>query len=460
MSSLIWRLFKKRWLVQYAVTLVIASVITVFAVYGAFINRESGTMTTRIENRVPENFFRVRQDHFSENRFSDPARTMYVLIAGWRNETVRTNVGDLPAALLDLRHGDANITKPGVAALSEATAKRLGLSIGDTLTLYRPEGPLELRMTDAFEDTVLGSGLDFAERVLIYTGEVQENNNFLYKRNSVGYSDIDIMSSIARHHADAHVWPAHHPDPTGSSMVVSNYSGIKQAKGTLILFVCLAFLTAKLMGFTDSRRMLAIIKALGLKRSEVTGVIAKEALLAPILGIVVGVVGSTVLLLRLASSGEGMEPTFGVLSGAVIALLPALAVGILVPSRLAGVASVNELLYERPIAMFRAKVNSLAKRAPGLDPLIERGVQFVKLAVIDGVFEGIILRKLGDTVQLGEPLALSYSWWGMRVKEYVAPIAGVVVYYQEDTGYIGIAPEDKAADLKNVTIEPAVAATT
>jgi hypothetical protein len=92
--------------------------------------------------------------------------------------------------------------------------------------------------------------------------------------------------------------------------------------------------------------------------------------------------------------------------------------------------------------MFREQVSTLRKHHPGLDPFVSQGVHFLRLETIDGNFDGFIFRQLGDQAQAGEVVALEQSWWGMKTRDYIAPIRGTGVYDEKNTGIIGIGPKE------------------
>ena len=122
--------------------------------------------------------------------------------------------------------------------------------------------------------------------------------------------------------------------------------------------------------------------------------------------------------------------------------MPALLVGTLIPSRLAQVATVITLMLERSIPLFCDRVKTINQKYPQLDEHRARGVHFLKLEMVDGVFDGFIFRHQGDTVKRGEVIAHGSTWWGIKFREYVAPVDGVVILFQQDTGFIGIAPTE------------------
>ena len=190
----------------------------------------------------------------------------------------------------------------------------------------------------------------------------------------------------------------------------------------------------------DGRKTLAILKAMGLKNNEVAGVMVTESLVAPIVGIILGVMLGWGALVVMAHNGTGLIFTWTIVLSAIGSIMPALLVGTFIPSRFAQVATVIALMLERSIPLFCDRVKTISQLYPQLEEHRAKGVHFLKLDIIDGVFDGFIFRHQGDTVKRGEVIAHGSTWWGLKFREYVAPIDGTVMLFQKDTGFIGIAP--------------------
>lgn len=455
MRTLIWRLFKRAWVVQAAMVLLIASGVAVLAIYGAYMEREASALNDRVKTS-PEGssgttaggLFYVTDPVASPNRDLTVASfpLTFQFVAGWYNEVVPTTKGDLPVYFLDLTHGQSTLTLGSkVVAIHANIAHRLGLSVGDVLTIFGSGGEIRVRVSDVFSETPFYSGLDFGEGIVVFTGQAQDNTHFLYRRTSSYQTtgDAQLKNAISQWHSrGSSVSQFNEGSMMGDVLVKSNYAVISQARYTLLLFVGLAFLTAKLLGYLDNRKMLAILKALGLRRGEIAASLGAESLLAPLTGAILGASLSVLIISLANAAGHQMSISVSIIMIAMLSILPAVIPGILVPARLAQVSTVNELLFERPAAMFREQTDSLRKHLPALDPFIQQGVRFLRLEASEGNFEGFIFRKLGDKVQAGEVLAFQQSWWGMKTREYVAPIAGTIVYYEPYTGVIGIGSEE------------------
>ena len=447
MTTLIWRMLKKSKGVQMAVVLLLASGVAVLSIYASYMEREAKDMDQRIKNGTPPGYFLVEETKLMRNKqlpSASPFGGYFCLLASWYHAPTLTNLGNMNITYVDVNNVDLKMTlaTKGAAVHSEL-AQRLGLSLGDILTLSRPGGPLIVDVVDIFEARPFDQDFDFGESIVVNTGEEQSNKYFLYAKGAVQRSDEQTLMAISRRHTrNSTIAPAHELGLMGKLMVQSNYAVISQAKLTLLFFLCLAFLTAKLLGYLDNRRMLAILKSLGLTQRQTAAAISVESLVAPLCGAIAGGALSVALIHVLSRTGYSMNASLHIVLPAMLSIFPAVFLGIFVPARLAQVSTVNELLFERPAAMFREQTNSLRNRHPALDAMVKQGVQFLCFQKADGRFDGFIFRKLGDKVQKGEVLAIQYSWWGMKTNEYVAPVTGRVVYYESYTGMVGIGPED------------------
>ena len=246
----------------------------------------------------------------------------------------------------------------------------------------------------------------------------------------------------------------------GSLVSKSTAAVASQSKMSLVFFVAVAFLTAKVLGFMDNRRVLAILKAIGLKHGEVARFMFFDAIVAPLAGAIAGGLIGRFVLTWFESRGTGLSFTTAILFQAITALIPAIAVGVYVPSRFAKMASVNELALERSVPLFYEKVEGLTRRLPGLDHYIAQGIHFIKLDMVEGSFDGYIFRRLGDEVRKGEVLASDTSWWGLKSREYLAPISGTVVFQELRSGVIGVGPAETAEMVQSIMHGRAALATT
>ena len=309
----------------------LASAITVLAIYGSYIEREKGYMSRRIEDIMPPGSYLVKDDPKM-----NPKAGVYVsLVAGWRKETVPTNYGDLPITFLDFSgttHSALPLIPPGSASFHSAVASRYGIEEGDLLMIPWGGRIYELVVKDvASELTMDGTGLG-GRNILVSTGEQQMNTRFLYRKRFEHVSEATIIRAITYDHMRGVITTSVGGATVGSAMVNANYNAITQSKLILVIFLSIAFLTAKLLGYLESRKMLAILKALGMKGKEVAGTFAAEALIAPALGMFLGGAVSTAILYSLSKAGVDMSPSLSVIVVAIWLVVPAIIFGIIIPA--------------------------------------------------------------------------------------------------------------------------------
>lgn len=440
MISLVLRQLRKAWVVQVALVILFASSVVIFILYSAYVARESSSVNTSIEGGIPAGLFVVRTP-VPEN-IPDLSRTSdEALITVWWEGEAKSSLGSIACAFVTEHPAITSLASPGSAVVPKRLAEKFGLAVGDVITIREDNRETPLRVLEIHDGTPLGLNFDFGGRVLVFTGATQQSTAFLYRQV---HSDRNrVLFQLRSMHPGSVIEDSASSQSAARALVKNNYAGIIQAQTSLVLFITLAFLTAKMLSFLDGRRTTAILKAVGLRNGEVAGVIAADALLAPTVGVALGVLLGWMALRVLAQQGTGLLFTGGIAVGAVACVLPAVLVGTVVPARLAQVATVIALLFQRSIPLFHDKVDNISKHWPQLEEHLAKGIRFLKLDTSGGDFEGILFRKLGDTVKRGEVVAYATSWWGLKVREYVAPIDGIVAYYQRETGFIGIGSADQ-----------------
>lgn len=441
LTNIAARQLRKVWIVQTTVIILFAAAVVALMLYSSYLARESARMVNRVESRIPNGFLLVDVTIPEDlPRLEAYHLAAVSLTAAWRDSLAQTNLGSLPCTLFANTLPIHTLVVPGTAAIHANLARKLNVQIGDLMTLHEGGRQYEVNVVNIYEVSPFSFGFSFGERLLVYTGEEQKNTSFLYEQGR--FEKTVAINYLKRLHPLAEVQDNQTEQSLGGMIVNSSYRGVTQLQIALVMFITLAFLTSRMLSFMDGRKTLAILKTAGLKSKEVAGYIAAEALFTPILGTALGLVTGCLALRVLAQRGTGLALSTSVLVAAVSGVIPAMLVGVFVPSRLARVATVIELLFGRSIPLYHDTVTSITRRYPVLEQYIARGAHFVKLESVDGQFEGIIFRQLGDTVKRGEVIAHGTSWWGLKVTEYVSPLDGFIVYYQQETGVIGIGPED------------------
>lgn len=220
-------------------------------------------------------------------------------------------------------------------------------------------------------------------------------------------------------------------------VVETTFSSGGQGTLLLFLFLILGVGTFSLLSYMDSRRELALLKSMGLRPREVSGLFLLEGLFTGLLAfgltlaVMLAIDHMTTLPLTLSASLIGQA----VILGAI-----AFAAATAVPYILAQKATVNELLFERPVPFLRRSVTQLRRNYPTLVPLLTAGYRLVKLPTEEGGFPGICFCQAGQTVKAGETLAWMASAWGLIEHQYLAPCDGEVTQADVTQGLLVIKP--------------------
>ena len=436
---LVWKFFKKQWVVQMAVVLLLVSAIVVLALYGAYLNRQQDFLAVRLKAHMPEGFMLARTEMMSTEPALPPYRGLreppLTLVTSWRREVLPSSLGNVLFSLLSEGFTPRFTLTQDTAAIPQGLAEGLSLAVGDDITITL--GAEERTLTIAH----VHDGLIFGDSLVALTAMSGGRNTFLYSEDPLEQR-ADLIRYANRVFPAGSLEDVNTTSALAKEIVGANYAPAATARMELIGFITIAYLSTSLLAFLERRKILAILKATGLRARELMAIIAGENIIAPCLAAIIGAGVSTGILYWLRAAGTGLAPATGLIVTSVLGIVPAVVVGIIVPARFTQMASVNQLLFEQPIPMFYAQIKGLHRRYPAIEVEVERGVRFIRLDVDNGEFFGFIFRKVGDTVKVGEVLAVQNDWAGLRVREYIAPISGVITRLQAETGFIGIMPEN------------------
>jgi len=435
-TQLLWRIFKHNWRVQVALTCLFTVSIALLIVYGVYIERQVRLLYLSVADSASEDLIFVQtpslQAEASPLRpHRGPGPVPVVYLGSWRLDLAHTNVGTLPVVVVGEDHGiDLGLT-PGEVAVPQALSQEHGLAIGDELYFRTDNISRHLRVARVHNEAMFGGRL--VRRVF----EHQPAIVFLYRlqagslAEAIHYLRRSYPTAVFTHRGATRM--------AAQEIVGAAYAPAQGAVLSALLFVSIAFLTVTVFTFLTKRRLLAITKTLGLRAWELAILIAGEAAIAPLIGSVLGCALGYAVVRGLIAAGQELAIVPEVFSDAVVAIWPAVVLGIAIPSRFAQVATVTQLLYERPIPLQTVTIKELGRRLPGIDRFIADGVKFVKLQVDYGHFNGMGFRQLGDFVKQGEVLAVEERWWGLQVVEYLAPATGQIVFFERELGLIGVA---------------------
>ncbi|KAF0194640.1 MAG: hypothetical protein FD169_1678 [Bacillota bacterium] len=445
MMQLTWRFFKKSWRVQLAITGLFAVSVTLLIVYGTYLEREGRLLHLKMLGGLPHDLIRVQvraeqEGATSLRRYQGAGEVPVVHVGSWRVEVVQTNYGNLPTAVIAEDTGLDLHLEPGEVSIPQVMSTEHSLSVGDQI---------RIKTTNGFESLLVAQihdGAVFGNRLVLSDSSNSMSSVFLYRRQAGSLSDA--LAYLRRTYSVAEIDHAGSAQSSAQKIVSAVYSPGQRARFEAIGFVTIAFLTVTLFGFLEKRKVLAVVKALGLRTRELVALIAGEAVLPPLFGSILGCAMGYGALQWLIASGQEFTIATGVFVVAVASIWPAVVIGIAIPSRFTQVATVNQLLFERPIPLHTAIVKELPRRYAGLDVQIAQGARFVKLAMDQGQFNGFVFRGLNDYVKQGEVLAVEERWWGMQVIEYHAPQTGQITVFEQEMGLFGVAPEPRALEPK------------
>jgi hypothetical protein len=238
-------------------------------------------------------------------------------------------------------------------------------------------------------------------------------------------------------------WVMLHNSLHGAKYLVGNmYAGGSGAIVLGIAFLAIGIGTFALLVFLDSRSEMAILKAHGLKPGEASRLLLLDFSLSSLLGLLLGAAG-TYLLQGYISLPLKLDLTL--LRYGLLLVATAFAIALFAPSRFLYVASVNELLFKRPILLFVQVINHVEGNRPALDDLTKQGLTCLKLERDESGFLGSIIPSEGNYVRKGELLAWQQIWFGMAERRYVAPHDGVLQLVDQQRGVLAISGLQVAA---------------
>ena len=131
MLKLIMRMFRKTWLVQMALIIVLASAVTVLMIYSGYISREGSNFSSKIEGRITTWDLYLAKTPGLEGL--PPKAEMYNvgLLAAWREAVVKSNMGEIPCAFFSTGPELRSLASPGTVLVPEKLAVKFGITSGD-----------------------------------------------------------------------------------------------------------------------------------------------------------------------------------------------------------------------------------------------------------------------------------------------------------------------------------------
>jgi len=441
MIQLAWRFFAKSWRIQVAITCLFAVSVALLIIYGTYLQREVTLLEVRMEGELQDNFIRVELNTSQSGpsklrRYRGPGPVPVQYLGSWQTGVVNTSHGRLPVAMVTQDEGlNLGITSAEVL-IPQTLATLHNLALGDKLVIITAGEYTQFTIAQVHDGTLYG------QRLVIWDKNAAVSNVFLFRHESNALSAA--VAYLRRTYAEGVFAYSGSTRSAAQEVIDAVYSPGIRARLGVILFISLAFLTVTLFSFLAKRRALAIVKSLGLRTWEMVALLSYEAVLPPLFGSLLGCGLAFVTLRWMISAGQQFIIDGSVFANAALSIWPAVALGIAIPARFTQVATVNQLLFERPVPIQTVIVKELGKRISALDVFTSQGTEFIHLQMEYGYFNGSVFRRLGDYVKQGEVIAVEERWWGLQVVEYHAPITGCITYFQDELGLVGVSPDSNS----------------
>ncbi len=432
-------LARRRWLTEHkshlASVVIAAAVVTAWLLYWGYMNHMGAYMSHRVaDSDFPADFALTTEPGLS---YLVPAAYVEVLQSFHQLE-MATPLGMQPVAASGLARPNAPLPVPaaGEVWLPEELRGVNQIDVGSPfevailqdLLYVRAEGKVAgfYHAYDFYPAIVMDSLWLRDQGILLKGSEVT-----LYRRGP------NFDSWRYRMPAGVTLQTASSASELALQVVQVAFSSGGQGVGLLFLFLVLGVGTFSLLTFMDSRRELALLKSMGLRPKELSGLFVLEGALTAVLGICTAL---AIVSLIERFSYLPINIDFALAVRATLFSLFAFGAATAVPYLLAQRAEVNELLFGRPVPLFRRRITAVNRRYPALDSLLDAGYQLIKLPVVDFGFPGICFRRVGQQVLAGETVAWESYGFGIGEREYLAPCDGEVVEADLERGLVVIKP--------------------
>lgn len=321
--------------------------------------------------------------------------------------------------------GSAERTALGDAFLlrinSNGFWREVPVQVGGTYTPHGPVDPLVVL------GTWLNSQLEFGQPL---------GRNAVYTANPLYPAELAVWCKTLA--SGITVITAEQPRVVASRVTSLTYRQSGSAIMLVLLFLIIGVGTFALLQFLDSKREFSVLKSIGVRSREVARLLPLELFVPALGGYLLAAIATPVVAHAL---GLPVPTDLGIYGRAALLVLLCYAVAVAWPSALVFQASVNELLLDRPIPVWRRTLTGLTRHHPVLAERLALGYACLQLPTDGGHFPGILLRHAGDHVREGETLAWESQWGGLLERSFVAPCSGQIVELDASSGIVCIAPD-------------------
>ncbi|MGE5654691.1 MAG: M14 family zinc carboxypeptidase, partial [Bacillota bacterium] len=357
----------------------------------------------------------------------------------------------------------APLENPGEMAVPHPWAVKVGINLGDKVTLSflnantGAERGAVFTVVGLYEPTYDGA------TPLVLVEDLQklirrtENNVFLVRKDPS--TDINALRNwMEILFPGERVLSSSTPQEIGRTMVRDGYRQGWSALFLVGLFMGIGVVTILLSIFLERRRELAILKTIGTSNGQVAGMLGAEVAFSGSLGVGLGLVIVRLAEGRLRTSVlVGSQQFIALMAAGLTMIVMALLFAAYLPVITAKVASVNQLLYSHSIPIHISNLTTLEHPYPWTAEREQReGVRLLRLDLLEGKFDGILLKKAGDRVKQGETVAIMEGPFGLSLKCWASPVNGTIESIDQTvSGYLTIRPDHKACLSQSQTaVEP------
>lgn len=433
-------LARRRWATsvkaQTASLVIALTVTTAWLLYWGYMQHMGAAMAARVEAPPFPGDFAISLPPDSPgfvvgSTYATPLQSYFSL-------EVETAYGRQALAAVSMSSRDAPLPRPaaGEVWLPNSVSALQTVAVGDELQIRVPQGlhyhTLAPRVAGFYP------AYEFVPAIVI------DRSWLLAQGIQVSAPEITIY----RRSEQFNRWSGRLPE--GASLITAA-TAAEQARGivdvafssggaavsTLFIFLLLGVGTFCLLTYLDSRRELALLKSMGLRPKELGALFVLEGVCTAVLAFVLAGLAAGWLdhrtSLPIELDGRLLIRAFGLCA---LAIAGAISLPYLLTQR----ASVNELMFGRPVPVFRTRIQQLLRRHPALEPLLSAGYALIKLPANEDGFPGICFRQAGEAVKANETLAWESLAWGLGEREYLAPCDGIVQSCDLQQGLIVIKP--------------------
>jgi putative ABC transport system permease protein len=245
----------------------------------------------------------------------------------------------------------------GGVIISAPLARRLGLHLGDTLTVPTPAGNQPFRVVGVMKDITPVGGtlqLDRQDYLKYWQDETATNVGVLLTDPAAAAT---VRQTLLERWGDSHNLLVRTREEFYAEIraqIDSFYAMMDGLTWIAILVACLAIANTLFASILERKREFAMLRAVGARRGEVVRVVLGEALSTGLVGGIFGVAGGLVLQTLFVNGAEFINgttldwlfPWGPVVTAVVVAVLLAPLAGLLPARRVARLDVVEALRYE------------------------------------------------------------------------------------------------------------------